>query len=103
GGGVGAGPDRRRRAGAARIDRPMDGRSSRHPPPSSGSPGIATLFLVDEGPPLMNANDFDSGLHEPNGHSHDHDHDHDHEAEEALAEEALEEALELDTQSQIFL
>jgi hypothetical protein len=53
----------------------------------------------------MNANDFDPGLHEPNGHSHDHDHDHDHdhEAEEALAEEALEEALELDTQSQIFL
>ena len=49
----------------------------------------------------MNANDFDSGLHEPNGHSHDHDHDP--EAEEALAEEALEEALELDTQSQIFL
>jgi hypothetical protein len=53
----------------------------------------------------MNTNDFDAGLHEPNGHSHDHDHDHDHdhEAEEALAEEALEEALELDTQSQIFL
>jgi hypothetical protein len=51
----------------------------------------------------MSTNDFDAGLHEPNGHSHDHDHDHDHEAEEALAEEALEEALELDTQSQIFL
>src|SRR3954451_10588468 len=33
-------------------------------------------------------------------HEHDHDHDHDHAQE---AEEALEEALELDTQSQIFL
>ena len=33
-------------------------------------------------------------------HSHDHDHDHSHEHE---VEEALEEALELDTQSQIFL
>lgn len=51
----------------------------------------------------MNTNDFDAGLHEPNGHDHDHDHDHDHQAEEALAEEALEEALELDTQGQIFL
>ena len=49
----------------------------------------------------MNTNDFDAGLHEPNGHSHDHDHDHDH--DDVLAEEALEEALELDTQSQIFL
>lgn len=47
----------------------------------------------------MSTNDFDGGLHEPNGHSHDHDHD----SEEVLAEEALEEALELDTQSQIFL
>ena len=31
-------------------------------------------------------------------HEHDHDHDHDHEEEEGL-----EQALELDTQSQIFL
>ena len=30
-------------------------------------------------------------------HEHDHDHDHDHD------EESLEQALELDTQSQIFL
>ena len=51
----------------------------------------------------MNANDFDAGLPDPDGHGHDHDHDHDHEGEETLAEEALEEALELDTQSQIFL
>src|ERR1700678_919518 len=53
----------------------------------------------------MNANDFDAGLHDPDEHDHGHDHDHDHdlEAEESLAEEALEEALELDTQSQIFL
>jgi hypothetical protein len=35
-------------------------------------------------------------------HSHDHDHDHDHSHEHEV-EEALEEALELDTQSQIFL
>ena len=33
-------------------------------------------------------------------HNHDHNHDHSHEHE---VEEALEEALELDTQSQIFL
>ena len=33
-------------------------------------------------------------------HDHDHNHDHNHAQE---AEEALEEALELDTQSQIFL
>ena len=33
-------------------------------------------------------------------HEHEHDHDHEHEHE---VEEALEEALELDTQSQIFL
>ncbi|MFO0888598.1 MAG: hypothetical protein U0790_05550 [Isosphaeraceae bacterium] len=33
-------------------------------------------------------------------HTHDHDHDHHHDHE---VEEALEEALELDTQSQIFL
>ena len=45
----------------------------------------------------MNANDFDAGLHDPD------EHDHDLEADETLAEEALEEALELDTQSQIFL
>ncbi len=38
-------------------------------------------------------------IHEhDDNHSHDHDHAHDHEVEEAL-----EEALELDTQSQIFL
>jgi len=35
-------------------------------------------------------------------HEHNHDHDHDH-AHEHEVEEALEEALELDTQSQIFL
>ncbi len=35
-------------------------------------------------------------------HEHDHDHDHDHNHEDEV-EEALEEALELDTQSQIFL
>jgi hypothetical protein len=51
----------------------------------------------------MNANDFDADLHDPDEHDHGHDHDHDLEAEETLAEEALEEALELDTQSQIFL
>lgn len=34
----------------------------------------------------------------PDEHDHDHDHDHDH-----GIEEALEEAFELDTQSQIFL
>jgi hypothetical protein len=42
----------------------------------------------------MNPNDFDANT----GHDHDHDHDHEHEVEEALGE-----ALELDTQSQIFL
>jgi hypothetical protein len=35
-------------------------------------------------------------------HNHDHDHDHDHHHDHEV-EEALEEALELDTQSQIFL
>ncbi|MGP0063114.1 MAG: hypothetical protein ACLQGP_05850 [Isosphaeraceae bacterium] len=44
----------------------------------------------------MNPNDFDVNT----GHDHDHDHDHEHEHE---VEEALGEALELDTQSQIFL
>jgi hypothetical protein len=43
----------------------------------------------------------DEHAHEnDDNHSHDHDHDHSHEHE---VEEALEEALELDTQSQIFL
>jgi hypothetical protein len=46
----------------------------------------------------MNPNDFDAGT----GHEHDHDHDHEHEHEHEV-EEALGEALELDTQSQIFL
>jgi hypothetical protein len=36
-------------------------------------------------------------------HDHDHDHDHEHEHEHDEIGEALEEALELDTQSQIFL
>jgi hypothetical protein len=36
-------------------------------------------------------------------HEDDHDHDHDLESHEHEVEEALEEALELDTQSQIFL
>jgi len=40
----------------------------------------------------MSENDFDGGLHA------DHDHAHEHEVEEAL-----EEALELDTQTQMFL
>ena len=40
--------------------------------------------------------------HDEHEHDHDHDHDHDHEHEHEV-EEALEEALELDTQSQIFL
>ena len=44
----------------------------------------------------MNPNDFDSG-HNHNDH-HGHPHEHEHEVEEAL-----EEALELDTQGQIFL
>jgi hypothetical protein len=44
----------------------------------------------------MNPNDFDANT----GHDHDHDHEHEHEHE---VEEALGEALELDTQSQIFL
>jgi hypothetical protein len=34
---------------------------------------------------------------------HDHDHEHEHDEHEHDVEEALEEALELDTQSQIFL
>jgi ABC-type Zn2+ transport system substrate-binding protein/surface adhesin len=46
----------------------------------------------------MNPNDFDANT----GHDHDHDHDHEHEHEHEV-EEALGEALELDTQSQIFL
>jgi hypothetical protein len=41
----------------------------------------------------------DEHEHDPD-HNHDHDHDHSHDHE---VEEALEEALELDTQSQIFL
>jgi hypothetical protein len=42
--------------------------------------------------------------HEEHDHDHDHDNDPDHEHSHAQeAEEALEEALELDTQSQIFL
>jgi hypothetical protein len=44
--------------------------------------------------------------HEEHDHDHDHDHDNDQDHEDAHAqeaEEALEEALELDTQSQIFL
>src|SRR5690348_14765512 len=44
--------------------------------------------------------------HEEHDHDHDHDHDNDPDHEHAHAqeaEEALEEALELDTQSQIFL
>ncbi len=46
----------------------------------------------------MNPNDFDS----KSGHDDTHDHDHDHECEHEV-QEALGEALELDTQSQIFL
>jgi hypothetical protein len=46
----------------------------------------------------MSQNDYDAD--QKNGPDHDHDHDHEHEHE---VEEALEEALELDTQSQIFL
>ena len=42
----------------------------------------------------MNPNDFDANT----GHDHDHDSECEHEVQEAL-----EEALELDTQSQIFL
>src|SRR5262245_10920475 len=43
----------------------------------------------------------DEHVHEhDDNHSHDHDHDHSHEHE---VEEALEEALELDTQTEIFL
>ena len=42
--------------------------------------------------------------HEDHDHDNDHDHEHDHDHDHAQeAEEALEEALELDTQSQIFL
>jgi hypothetical protein len=44
----------------------------------------------------MNPNDFDANT------GHDHDHDHDSECEHEV-QEALGEALELDTQSQIFL
>jgi hypothetical protein len=44
----------------------------------------------------MSPDDFD--IDKTNAHSHEHEHPHDHEVEEAL-----EEALELDTQSQIFL
>jgi len=44
----------------------------------------------------MSEDDFDSGT--PGHHHHDHEPPHEHEVEEAL-----EEALELDTQSQIFL
>jgi hypothetical protein len=49
----------------------------------------------------MNAheNDYDDG---PEDARDEHDHDHDHENENDV-EEAIEEALELDTQSQIFL
>jgi hypothetical protein len=47
--------------------------------------------------PPMSKDDFDS---EQGVHHHDHDHEPQHEHE---VEEALEEALELDTQSQIFL
>jgi hypothetical protein len=42
----------------------------------------------------MSQDDFDA----TKGNGHDHEHEHEHEVEEAL-----EEALELDTQSQIFL
>ena len=47
----------------------------------------------------MSANDFDDADHEDEA-EHEHEHEHEHENE---VEEALEEALELDTQSQIFL
>ena len=49
----------------------------------------------------MNAheNDFDHGPEDAQD-EHEHDHDHDHEND---VDEAIEEALELDTQSQIFL
>ncbi len=50
----------------------------------------------------MTQNDFDAD--KDNGHDHEHEHDQEHEHEhEHEVEEALEEALELDTQSQIFL
>ena len=42
--------------------------------------------------------EHDSSTHDHHNHDHDHEHGHDQEVEEAL-----EEALELDTQSQIFL
>ena len=48
----------------------------------------------------MSHEDHDHDHDHDNDHDHEHDHDHDHVQE---AEEALEEALELDTQSQIFL
>ncbi len=54
--------------------------------------------------PPMSKDDFDAEQGIPHHHDHDHDHDHDLEPEhEHEVEEALEEALELDTQSQIFL
>jgi hypothetical protein len=48
----------------------------------------------------MSKDDFDAAPGIPHQHDHDHDHEPEHEHE---VEEALEEALELDTQSQIFL
>jgi hypothetical protein len=48
----------------------------------------------------MSENDFDNENELEHGHDHDHDHDSDSDND---VEEALEEALELDTQSQIFL
>jgi hypothetical protein len=46
----------------------------------------------------MSKDDFDAEQGIPHDHDHDHEPQHEHEVEEAL-----EEALELDTQSQIFL
>jgi hypothetical protein len=46
----------------------------------------------------MSPDDFDKDKDNPNHHEGEQQHEHDHEVEEAL-----EEALELDTQSQIFL
>jgi len=56
----------------------------------------------------MNPNDYDADNGHDVDHVHDHDVDHDHDHDEPdehehEVEEALEEALELDTQSQIFL
>jgi hypothetical protein len=45
--------------------------------------------------------DADLGNHHAGDDDHDHDHEHDH--DEHDVEEAIEEALELDTQSQILL